>query len=208
MPDRSLFSRRVFVSLAGVPLLAQQQTPSQSQVTPPPVQTDQPLVFRESVEEVTAPVLVFDKDDNYVNGLQPNQFHLYDNGKEQNIQVDVSYQPISLVICLQVNAHVESILPQVRKIGNLVTPLLIGEQDALDAASAFGVDAIGFPFTVFTDARGRVIVAHMGELTAPEADLILGAIGRVNAGTSDAATARAEIAARLPELKHAENSAG
>ena len=45
-------------------------------------------------------------------------------------------------------------------------PLLIGEQDALDAAAAFGVDAIGFPFTVFTDAQGRVVAAHMGELTA------------------------------------------
>lgn len=89
-------------------------------------------------------------------------------------------------------------------------PLLIGEQDALDAASAFGVDAIGFPFTVFTDARGRVIVAHMGELTAPEADLILGAIARVNAGQTDAAAARAEIAAKLPPptTDPDENSAG
>jgi len=89
-------------------------------------------------------------------------------------------------------------------------PLLIGEQDALDAATAFGVDAIGFPFTVFTDARGRVIVAHMGELTAPEADLILGAIARVNAGQADAAAARAEIAAKLPPPNQDpdENSAG
>ena len=89
-------------------------------------------------------------------------------------------------------------------------PLLIGEQDALDAATAFGVDAIGFPFTVFTDARGRVIVAHMGELTAPEADLILGAIARVNAGQTDAAAARAEIAAKLPRPPQDpdENSAG
>jgi thiol-disulfide isomerase/thioredoxin len=32
-------------------------------------------------------------------------------------------------------------------------PLLIGEQEGLDAASAFGVDAIGFPFTIFTMRR-------------------------------------------------------
>jgi thiol-disulfide isomerase/thioredoxin len=89
-------------------------------------------------------------------------------------------------------------------------PLLIGEQDGLDAAAAFGVDAIGFPFTIFTDARGRVIVAHMGELTQPEADLILGAIARVNDGRSNPAAARAEIAARLPALKPEtdENGAG
>jgi VWFA-related protein len=96
------------------------------------------LVFRESVEEVTAPVLVFDRDGNYVNGLQPNQFHLFDNGKDQNIQVDVAYLPISLVICLQVNSHVESILPQIRKIGNLVAPLLIGDQGE---AAVIGFDS-------------------------------------------------------------------
>jgi thiol-disulfide isomerase/thioredoxin len=41
-------------------------------------------------------------------------------------------------------------------------PLLIGEQDALDAAAAFGLDAIGFPFTVFTDRSHRVVAAHLG----------------------------------------------
>jgi len=46
-------------------------------------------------------------------------------------------------------------------------PLLIGEQDALDAAAAFGVPTVGFPFTVFSDRRGRVVTTHFGELTAP-----------------------------------------
>ena len=133
MPDPTL-SRRLFLSLTaagatGATLLAQQPSSQKPPAAPQqPPDAEQPLVFRESVEEVTAPVLVFDADDNYVNGLQPFQFHLFDNDKEQNIQVDVAYQPISLVICLQVNAHVEGILPQVRKIGNLIAPLMIGDQ--------------------------------------------------------------------------------
>ena len=106
-------------------LAAQQQTPPQPQQeqgqTPP-------TIFKGGVQLVTAPVLVYDRDGNYVNGLQPFQFHLYDNSKEQNINVDVTYEPISLVICLQANAHVEGLLPQVRKIGNLISPLLIGDQ--------------------------------------------------------------------------------
>jgi thiol-disulfide isomerase/thioredoxin len=81
-------------------------------------------------------------------------------------------------------------------------PLLIGEQEALDAASAFGVDAIGFPFTIFSDATGRVIVAHMGELTADEADLILDAVADVNKGSLTPATARQHIATRIPALQH------
>ena len=73
-------------------------------------------------------MLVFDRDGDYVNGLQPDQFHLFDNDKEQNIHVDVAYQPISLVILMQANSHVEKMLPQVNKIGNLIEPLIIGDQ--------------------------------------------------------------------------------
>jgi thiol-disulfide isomerase/thioredoxin len=79
-------------------------------------------------------------------------------------------------------------------------PLLIGEQEALDAAAAFGVEAVGFPFTVFSDRQGRVITAHLGELTGPEADIILDAIRRVDAGLSSPAEARVAIDVALREL--------
>jgi VWFA-related protein len=118
--------RPILLTLLCGLLAAQQQQPQAQQ---PQQDTSQPAtIFRGGVEVVQAPVLVFDRDGNYVDGLQPFQFHLYDNGKEQNINVDVTYQPISLVIVLQANAHVEGILPQVKKIGGLIAPLLIGEQ--------------------------------------------------------------------------------
>ncbi len=79
-------------------------------------------------------------------------------------------------------------------------PMLIGEQDALDAAAAFGVDAVGLPFTIFTDTGGRVIALHMGELTADEAAIILGAVREVNAGRSDPAQARQAITTALASL--------
>jgi len=122
---------RLSVLIVACGLLGAQQQ-SQPQTPPggaPQVETPQtPVTIRTTVDYVTAPVLVYDRDDNYLNGLQPYQFHLYDNSKEQNISVDVTYQPISLVICLQANSHVDSVLPQVRKIGSLIAPLLIGEQ--------------------------------------------------------------------------------
>jgi len=79
-------------------------------------------------------------------------------------------------------------------------PILIGEQDALDAAAAFGVEVIGFPFTIFTDRQGRIVAAHMGELTEPEARIILGAVNRVDAGELTPLGARAEIEADLAGL--------
>lgn len=79
-------------------------------------------------------------------------------------------------------------------------PLLIGEQEALDAAAAFGIDAVGFPFTIFTDRQGRIVVAHMGELTQPQADLILGAVSEVDAGRQTLAQARSSIETGLTRL--------
>lgn len=87
-----------------------------------------PPPFRVSTDLVVAPVTVFDRNGSYVSGIQPEQFHLFDNDKEQNIQVDIAYQPISIVIAIQANSHVGSILPQVQRVGNLISPLVIGDQ--------------------------------------------------------------------------------
>jgi VWFA-related protein len=105
-------------------LAAQQQQPP----TPPEQKEGSVPTISVTTNLVTAPVLVYDRDGNYVNGLQPFQFHLFDNQKEQNIGVDVTYIPISMVVCIQVNSHVEGLLPQIRKIGNLIQPLVVGEQ--------------------------------------------------------------------------------
>jgi thiol-disulfide isomerase/thioredoxin len=85
-------------------------------------------------------------------------------------------------------------------------PLLIGEQDALDAAAAFGIEAVGFPFTVFSDRQGRIVTAHMGELTEAEAEVILDQMAAVNEGRTTPEEARAAIEAALPALQH--DSAG
>jgi len=80
------------------------------------------------VQNVVVPTTVFDYAGHYVSGIQPEQFHLYDNGKEQNIQVDEAFIPISMVICIQANEEVQSILPEVNKVGNLISPLILGNQ--------------------------------------------------------------------------------
>ncbi len=87
-----------------------------------------PPLFTVSIENVMAPVVVTDRDDRFVNGLQPHQFRLYDNDKEQNIKVDVAYQPISMVIAIQKGGNgMETVLPKIQKIGNLVKSQMVGD---------------------------------------------------------------------------------
>jgi peroxiredoxin len=76
-------------------------------------------------------------------------------------------------------------------------PLLIGEQDALDAAAALGVDSPVFPFTVFTDRRGEVVALFVGELHRPQAELILKVVQDLNQDRVNLAAAKHQIAEGL-----------
>lgn len=84
-------------------------------------------------------------------------------------------------------------------------PVLIGEQDGLEAVRAFGLGTLGFPFTVFTDTRGRIVTIHVGELHAAEADLILSAVTDVVAGRATIEAARARIRAASATAKQRDN---
>jgi thiol-disulfide isomerase/thioredoxin len=85
--------------------------------------------------------------------------------------------------------------------------VLIGEQDGLDAARAFGIEAIGLPFTAFIDRSGRIATIHVGELHRPQAEVILKLVQEVDSGTLDMAAARAQIRAKLAELGPFESDA-
>jgi VWFA-related protein len=97
---------------AAMPLAAAQESPT----------------FITTTFNVTAPVTVFDKDDKLVNGLEAKDFTLLDNGVPQDIKVDVSYVPISMVLAVQANSVVEPFLPTIKKLGSLLEGLVIGEQ--------------------------------------------------------------------------------
>jgi VWFA-related protein len=125
---------------------------------------DQPI-SRVTVSNVVAPVLVTDRTGNsIIDGLQPAQFHLWDNNKEQNIQVDVSFEPISIVIAIEASVRMDAILKQVRHLGSLM-PVLIGNQ--------------GEAAVIAFDHRIRL----MQDFTN-DPDKIKVAIDRINAGSS------------------------
>ncbi|MCL6546313.1 MAG: VWA domain-containing protein [Bryobacteraceae bacterium] len=107
--------RAVLAALLAATLFAQQEeSPEQ--------------IFRATVNVVVAPVTVLDDDGNYVNNLRPSDFRLLDNGQPQDIKVDVTYVPISLVVIIQANSAVEALLPSIKKIGPMLQGAVVGEQ--------------------------------------------------------------------------------
>ena len=78
-------------------------------------------------------------------------------------------------------------------------PVLIGEEDGLAAVQAMGMQP-AFPFTVFADSQHRILTVKVGELHRDEAELILGSLAEVDAGSLTLADARARIDAGLKDL--------
>jgi hypothetical protein len=75
-------------------------------------------------------------------------------------------------------------------------PLLVGEDQGLAAAEKFGMEPV-LPFSVFADARGRIIAVKVGELHKDEADYILNSMHLIETGKKSLEQARADIAEKL-----------
>ncbi|HEV2268782.1 MAG TPA: TlpA disulfide reductase family protein [Steroidobacteraceae bacterium] len=78
-------------------------------------------------------------------------------------------------------------------------PLLIGEQPGLEAVRALGMEAV-FPFSVFVDARGRIVTLKIGKLHRDEAALILDRLDDLDRGRIDLAAARRAISDGMAKL--------
>jgi len=104
--------------------------------TPDPARTDPDSRIITTVNVVIAPTTVLDKHGDYVNGLQLEDFQLYDNNKLQQIKADVHDQPLSLIIAVQKSANLNDILPKIQRIGSMLNDLIAG-QDGETAVLAF-----------------------------------------------------------------------
>jgi thiol-disulfide isomerase/thioredoxin len=93
----------------------------------------------------------------------------------------------------------EDVVKYAQEIG-IDYPVLIGEQDGLEAVNKFGQGSIGFPFTVFTDNQGRIVLFHLGEIHKEQADILLGAVRDVNSGKLTPAAARVVVAKQLAAM--------
>ncbi len=91
-------------------------------------ESDQPAIFLEEIDEVTVPLSVRGPNGVYIHDMVKEDFTVYDNDARQVIEgFDVSFLPISMVICVQTSDRVEGVLGDIRKTAYLFTELVLGE---------------------------------------------------------------------------------
>ncbi len=74
-------------------------------------------------------------------------------------------------------------------------PILIGQEDAMAAAEASGLDFIGLPFTMIIAPGGELLKTHIGEIVELHIEIILQVFEQLEAGEIDLAGARVALKA-------------
>lgn len=72
-------------------------------------------------------------------------------------------------------------------------PILVGQEDAMAAAEASGVDFIGLPFTMIIAPSGELLNTHIGEIVESHIEKILDVFDALEAGRIDIATAKSSL---------------
>jgi len=90
-------------------------------------QKEDDIIFQAGSSVVIVPTTVRDRNGEVVDGLQLQDFELYDNNKLQKITADVREEPLSLVVAVQRSSNIIEILPKIQKIGTMLNQLVSGQ---------------------------------------------------------------------------------
>ena len=72
-------------------------------------------------------------------------------------------------------------------------PVLVGQERAMAAAEASGMDFVGLPFTMIVSSDGFLVGTHIGELTQPHIDRIVSTMNDLESGAIDLETAQSDL---------------
>ncbi len=72
-------------------------------------------------------------------------------------------------------------------------PILVGQEDAMAAAEASGIDFIGMPFTMVLAPDGELLTTHTGEIVEAHIESILAVFQDLKSGEIDIEGARAAL---------------
>jgi len=121
VPNRIMNNVNKFLSLFCIAgMLVAQDPPKQEPV-------DSGAKFIIDIRNVLVPVTVTDRNGDFVNGLTPYDFELYDKDKLQKITADITSHPLSMVMVIQANSVVEKFIPKIQRLGNMIEAQVLGE---------------------------------------------------------------------------------
>lgn len=69
-------------------------------------------------------------------------------------------------------------------------PILVGEEEAMAAAEASGIEFIGLPFTLIFAPAGELVATHMGEIKPRHVERIIAVMKQLDSGAIDLDNAR------------------
>jgi len=72
-------------------------------------------------------------------------------------------------------------------------PILVGQEDAMAAAEASGIEFIGMPFTMVVAPGGELLKTHIGEIVESHIEIILEVFEQLESGDIDLAGARMSL---------------
>jgi VWFA-related protein len=87
----------------------------------------QDTVIRTTVPLILVPATVTDRHGKTIEGLTESDFQVLDNGKPVKHSLEITNQPIALVVAVQTSAISGPALAKVQKIGAMFEPLVVGE---------------------------------------------------------------------------------
>lgn len=124
---------------------SQQNPPQQNSKTPSPAGT-----IHTQVNEITTPVTVEDKKGNFLLGLTKDEFHVFDNGAEQQInRWGMDDHQLALALVVETSSHVDMMAKEIHGAGIVFTDMVMalsGEAavvsygDTVDVRQAFTSD--------------------------------------------------------------------
>jgi VWFA-related protein len=96
---------------------------------------DDDLKFSTQTNVVIVPTTVRDRNGEVINGLQLQDFELFDNKKLQKITADVREEPLSLVVAVQRSSNLTEVLPKLQKVGSMLSELVAGQDGEVAVVS-------------------------------------------------------------------------
>jgi VWFA-related protein len=103
------------------------QAPGTLDPSKQPAKPDENFTFESGVNVVIVPTTVRNRNGEVVDGLQLQDFELYDNDKLQKITADVRDEPLSLAVAVQRSSDLTEILPKIQRVGSMLNQLISGQ---------------------------------------------------------------------------------